>query len=171
MGFANILSTLCLLGLTLTLTLTLTLASTAPSLAKSSPKNYIDAHNAVRAAVGVEPLHWNSTLADYAQNYANTKIATCQMEHSGGPYGENLAEGNEVMTAETAVSLWADEKKHYDYNSNTCSNDPSNCLHYTQLVWSNTKSVGCAQVKCQNNWVFLICSYYPPGNYNGQRPY
>lgn len=167
MAFSNIISALCLLGLTLTLIL----ASIAPVMAESYPKNYIAAHNAIRAEVGVEPVHWNTTLAAYAQNYANTKIATCQMEHSGGPYGENLAEGYEIMTAETAVSLWADERKHYDYNSNTCVNDSSHCLHYTQLVWRNTKSIGCAQVKCQNNWVFLICNYYPPGNYIGQRPY
>ncbi|KAG6588723.1 hypothetical protein SDJN03_17288, partial [Cucurbita argyrosperma subsp. sororia] len=165
MASSNILSAVCLLGIALTLT-TLT-----PTTAIISPKDYVDAHNAIRAEVGVEPLQWNETLATYAQNYAETKIASCEMVHSGGPYGENLAEGYEEMTAENAVKLWVDEKKHYDYDSNTCVNDSSHCLHYTQLVWKNTKSVGCAEVLCHNNWVFLVCNYYPPGNYDGQRPY
>lgn len=158
-----------ILGLTLTLTLILAFDSRA--VAVSSPEDYINAHNVIRAGVGVEPLSWNATLATYAHEYALTRVDTCQMQHSGGPYGENLAEGWEVMTAEEAVRLWVDEGKHYDYNSNTCVNDPSMCLHYTQVVWRATHSVGCAQVQCHNKWVFLICSYYPRGNIMGQRPY
>ena len=50
-------------------------------------------HNQARSEVGVGPLSWNQTLAAYAQNYADQRSGDCEMEHSGGPYGENLAEG------------------------------------------------------------------------------
>ncbi|AES90512.2 tyrosine kinase family protein [Medicago truncatula] len=42
-------------------------------------------------SVGVPPLKWNDTIAAYARNFVKTKIDTCVMEPSGGPYGENFA--------------------------------------------------------------------------------
>lgn len=53
-------------------------------------QGFIDEHNKARAEVGVGPITWNDTIAAYAQKYANSKIETCEMEHSGGPYGENF---------------------------------------------------------------------------------
>ncbi|CAL2279522.1 unnamed protein product [Prunus armeniaca] len=86
-----------------------------------------------------------------------------------GPYGENLAEGYGEMTGGQAVKFWVTEKPNYDYASNTCVGDV--CGHYTQVVWRNSTHVGCARAKCKNGWMFVICSYYPPGNYIGERPY
>ncbi|KAG6588724.1 basic form of pathogenesis-related protein 1-like [Cucurbita moschata] len=165
MASPNILKAICLLGIALTL------STITPTMANSSPKDFVDAHNAIRAEVGIEPLKWNETMATYAQKYAESKIATCEMAHSGGPYGENLAVGYEGITAETAVKLWADEKKHYNHASNSCGNDPTHCVHYRQLVWKNTTSIGCAQVTCQNSWIFVICCYYPSADSIKQRPY
>jgi hypothetical protein len=44
------------------------------------------------------------------------------------------------------------------------------CGHYTQIVWRNTKSVGCAVARGKGVEVW-VCNYDPPGNYAGQRPY
>lgn len=94
------------------------------------------------------------------------------MEHSMGPYGENLAEGYDNMDGDAAVKFWLTEKADYDYNSNTCKGKEAyECGHYTQIVWRDTKSVGCARAKCKNNWMFVICSYYPVGNIDGEKPY
>ncbi|KAK7856648.1 basic form of pathogenesis-related protein 1 [Quercus suber] len=65
--------------------------------------------------------------------------------------------------------LWVAEKNCYDYNRNTCVG--GQCLHYTQVVWRNSVRLGCARVQCNNGWWFVTCSYDPPGNYDGQRPY
>ncbi|XP_062106194.1 basic form of pathogenesis-related protein 1-like [Humulus lupulus] len=135
-----------------------------------SHNDFVDTHNAIRAEVGVGPMTWNKTLVDYAQNYANSRLKNnCEFEHSGGPYGENLAEGYGEMTGEQAVKYWADEKSHYDYASNSCVGEE--CGHYTQLVWRNSIHLGCARTMCPNGWMFVICSYGPPGNYVGERPY
>ncbi|PON33643.1 Cysteine-rich secretory protein, allergen V5/Tpx-1-related [Trema orientale] len=150
----------------------LTLIITTQALQASKYQSHIDfvaTHNAIRAEVGVGPLSWNKTLAAYARNYANSKIGNCEMEHSGGPYGENLAEGYGHMSGEEAVKFWATEKANYDYASNKCVNDE--CGHYTQVVWRNSVHLGCARAKCRNGWMFVICSYDPPGNYEGERPY
>jgi uncharacterized protein YkwD len=60
--------------------------------ANTSPKDeqaYLDAHNTVRTQYYANPLVWNATLADAAQEWADQ----CIFEHSDysmGPYGENL---------------------------------------------------------------------------------
>ena len=133
-------------------------------------QDFIDEHNKARAEVGVGPITWNDTLAAYAQKYADSKIDTCEMVHSEGPYGENLAEGHGEMTGAQAVKFWVTEKDNYDYASNKCVGDDE-CGHYTQVVWRNSTRLGCASAKCKNGWVFVICNYDPPGNYQDERPY
>ncbi|KAK2393337.1 hypothetical protein P8452_15360 [Trifolium repens] len=139
------------------------------SLAQNSPQDYLDVHNQARKDVHVGPLQWDNTLETYAQDYANKRIKDCELEHSMGPYGENLAEGYGEMNGTDSVKFWLTEKPNYDYHSNSCVNDE--CLHYTQIVWRDTVHLGCAKSKCKNGWVFVICSYSPPGNVDGQRPY
>ncbi|GMH03066.1 hypothetical protein Nepgr_004905 [Nepenthes gracilis] len=93
----------------------------------------------------------------------------CILEHSEGPYGENIAEGWGQFSGADAVKLWAGEKDNYDYGSNSCVR--GECLHYTQVVWRDSVHLGCARVECQNGWAFVTCNYDPPGNYVGERPY
>jgi hypothetical protein len=62
------------------------------------------------------------------------------------------------------------EKQNYDYNTNSCING-GQCLHYTQVVWSNSVHLGCARVQCTNGWWFVTCNYDSPGNVVGQTPY
>ena len=141
------------------------------SLAQTSPQDYVDAHNAARAQVGVQPIAWNETVAAYARRYASSRVAArCSMENSGGPYGENLAKvyGTSVSGSD-AVEFWVTEKPNYDYNSNSCVG--GECLHYTQIVWGDSLYLGCASVHCKNGWWFITCNYHPPGNMEGQRPY
>jgi pathogenesis-related protein 1 len=114
-------------------------------------------------------------VATYAETYA-AKRTDCQLVHSpeGRPYGENIywQSGNE-WTAVDAVNFWAAEKQYYDHDTNTCS-APSgqSCGHYTQVVWSDTVAIGCGGVVCDGaTGVFIICSYSPPGNVEGQAPY
>ncbi|KAL5560867.1 hypothetical protein UlMin_030614 [Ulmus minor] len=153
----------CLMG-------TMLISEALPLAAKGkSSKEFLDSHNAVRAEVGVGPMRWNKTLSGYARKYALSRIGSCEMEHSGGPYGENLSEGFGYVRASDAVKFWASEKPHYDYASNKCVGDE--CRHYTQLVWRDSVNLGCARAKCLNGWMFVICNYYPPGNYDGERPY
>ncbi|KAJ0530279.1 putative CAP domain-containing protein [Helianthus annuus] len=146
------------------------------SLALAVPHNqdlgldFLVPHNKARAQVGVQPLTWNMTVAAYARGYAYHRLGDCDMEHSQGPFGENLAEGyGDQFTATDAVNMWVGEKQYYEYGSNSCVGDE--CRHYTQVVWRDSVYLGCAKVKCRNGWWFVICSYDPPGNYEGQRPY
>ena len=109
-------------------------------------------------------------IAAYAQNYANQRKGDCRLIHSGGRYGENLAGSTGDLSGTDAVRLWVNEKADYNYNSNSCASGKV-CGHLTQVVWKNTKRIGCAKVRCNNGGTFIICNYDPPGNYVGQKPY
>lgn len=97
----------------------------------------------------------------------------CEFRHSkeaGRRYGENLAIGWEGLEPDKALSMWAGEREGYDCWSNTCAR-PGACGHYTQLVWSSTRKIGCARVVCDRGGaIFITCNYSPPGNVPNARP-
>lgn len=161
MGYSNIALIICFLSFAIIF---------HSSQAQNSPQDYLNPHNEARRQVGVGPMTWDNRLAAFAQNYANQRAGDCRMQHSGGPYGENLAAAFPQLNAAGAVKMWVDEKQWYNYNSNTCQAGKV-CGHYTQVVWRNSVRLGCARVKCNNGWYFITCNYDPPGNWNGQRPY
>jgi len=111
--------------------------------ASSLSHDMLAAHNAVRARVGVPPLAWSARLAARAQDWADHLLARRQFMHRPkSPYGENLFEidGGTASPAQV-VRSWASESRDYDHSSNRCSGV---CGHYTQVVWGDTKEVGCA---------------------------
>ncbi|XP_051209166.1 uncharacterized protein [Lolium perenne] len=139
-----------------------------------SPKaidNILKEHNAFRAQEGERPLTWNTTVAKYAQQYAEQRKGDCALKHSTGPYGENLMYGDgKSWTWRHTVDEWSEEKKNYHYTTNTCDAGKM-CGHYTAVVWKDTTSVGCGRVTCTSGNTLMVCSYYPPGNYDGEKPY
>ncbi|XP_002313936.3 pathogenesis-related protein 1 [Populus trichocarpa] len=148
----------------------ITLSLILPSRAQDNPQDYLDAHNAARAAVGVGPLTWDNTVQAYAQAYASQRAGDCNLVLSGGPYGEILQWSSADLSGTDAVKLWVDEKAFYDYNSNSCASGQQ-CVSYTQVVWGNSVSLGCAKVTCSAGGTFIVCNYDPPGNVVGQKPY
>ncbi|KAH7673601.1 Cysteine-rich secretory protein-related protein [Dioscorea alata] len=148
------------------------LAMAGHAVAQNSPDDYVNAHNSARSQVGVDPVKWNDTVAAYAEDYANQRANDCQLIHSNGPYGENLFWGSGTgFSGVDAVNSWVFEKQDYDHDNNSCA-EGKVCGHYTQVVWSSSKDIGCARLLCNNNaGTFIICSYYLAGNVNGQSPY
>ncbi len=140
-------------------------------------RQLLTSHNRARAEVGLAPLVWSNTLAVYAQEWADHLASTSgQMEHrphSGRwkqKHGENLFIGTAGYYGVTdAVMAWEREKTVWDGRAIDLSTFHA-WGHYTQLVWRNTKKIGCAKVRCGDN-VLVVCNYNPPGNVLGQRPY
>ena len=58
----------------------------------------LDAHNAIRARVGVPPLVWSDQLAQVAQDWANHLIATGALSHRpNNRYGENIRTSTQYL--------------------------------------------------------------------------
>jgi uncharacterized protein YkwD len=129
----------------------------------------ISAHNAVRARVGVAALKWSDKLAEVAQKWADHLAMNGQLAHSQNPnYGENLYEiSGAAATPAIVVNVWTAEARDYDYSSNSCHGV---CGHYTQVVWRDTKEVGCGKGQGRGREVW-VCEYDPPGNWEGKKPY
>ncbi len=137
------------------------------------------AHNRIRADVqaasggALPPLTWSCGVASYAQNYADD-LATqgCPLDHSSGPYGENLYWSSGNASPEDAVEAWASEGQCYTYGRfpEQCSGACGDCGHYTQIVWRDSTSLGCGKANCSDASVW-VCDYDPPGNFVGEYPY
>ncbi|KAL6909803.1 hypothetical protein ACP4OV_001462 [Aristida adscensionis] len=140
--------------------------------AQNSPGDFLEPQNAARAEVGVGKLSWDATLTAYARRYAEKRAYDCALVHSKGPYGENIfcgGAGRRWGTAD-AVAAWVGEREYYNCARNRCAWRRS-CGHYTQVAWAKTKRVGCAAAECYSGGTFIVCSYDPPGNWNGESPY
>ncbi|PWY85138.1 PR-1-like protein [Aspergillus eucalypticola CBS 122712] len=136
---------------------------TSPALFQSS---ILDVSNTYRKAHNASNLIWNTTLTQYAMNWAQE----CKWQHSNGPYGENLAFG--YPNVSSAVAAWGDEVQKYNFQEPTGFTEETG--HFTQLVWRETREVGCAAIdwggingtERPQGW-YVVCEYSPRGNIIG----
>lgn len=134
-------------------------------------RGIVAAHNYWRTRVNVPALTWSPMLANVAQQWANQlQSRGCPMQHSHNNYGENLAAfSNMNASPQMVAGMWADERVDYKHNNNSCRAGKQ-CGHYTQMVWRETKELGCGVAACGNQQIW-VCNYAPAGNYIGQSPY
>ncbi|KAH3782883.1 hypothetical protein DPMN_160805, partial [Dreissena polymorpha] len=163
--------------------LTVVLCSSLLAAVLGEPANQfkdllLNKHNEFRKmqkGSNMNKLVWSDTLAQEADAW----IARCNFEHQNKGRGENLAfntKDDDIANINQAMQDWYDEIKTYNYAGKKCG---MSC-HYTQLVWSQTREVGCAIRKCpsltafgksvKNGW-YLGCWYDPKGNDNTEYPY
>lgn len=151
------------------------------------PKDqWLEAHNEARALKNVPPLKWDKRLVKAARNHLRELKANCKMYHSKNGYGENLAAywgfGGKPRPIASSVQAWLNEEKYYKPGKpDWC--EGGECRHYTQVLWSESKFLGCAQVKCMRQerqkdgkikevpMTIRSCNYDPPGNWRGKQPY
>ncbi|XP_040379704.1 pathogenesis-related protein PRMS-like [Oryza brachyantha] len=171
----------------------LSLASMSPAVSAVEPPTmsntdqFLRAHNEARAAVGVPPLSWNSTLMMEALRYSSELRVDCDALPPApwgtrGAYGRNLYHGHGVRRGADAAAFWAQGRRWYDVRgaANACAAPPGwGCGAYTQMVWRDTTQLACVARPCRCARrpcpdvidTVAVCEYYPPGNLVGQRPY
>lgn len=144
-------------------------------------------HNIHRQNHSAPALEWGSKYAGYAAESA----AKCVFEHDltpgGGGYGQNLAmwgaSNGDGLGASKAVSqaisnMWYNgELNLYSPNFYGGEPDMSNFMawgHFSQVVWVDTKQVGCAVHFCEPGTLnpslgmwYSVCNYFPAGNMGG----
>ncbi len=134
----------------------------------------IDSHNGERKVFGSDALIWSSQLASEAQIWADVLAKRDVMEHASFEKrrgaGENIWVGTRGRyTAKQMIDAFIAEKADFkpgEFPKVTKSGNWANVGHYTQLVWPETKEVGCAIAENRMD-EFLVCRYLPAGNIRG----
>lgn len=124
-----------------------------------------DLHNSYRRRHGVRVLAWSPRVAASAEAWARK----CLFQHeSQSRFGENLyavwGMPDVGRALSNAAAAWYDEISEYSYNNPGFSMKTG---HFTQMVWKNSRRLGCAARQC-GPMTLVVCRYDPPGNVMGQ---
>lgn len=134
-------------------------------------------HNDARADVGTGPMVWNPRLAADAAEWARHLASTGRFEHDererDDPEGENLWMGTRGhYPVRRMVQAWEEEKRAFRpgrFPGNSTTGSWSDVGHYTQMVWKDTREVGCAIARNASDEI-LVCRYAQAGNVMGESP-
>jgi len=133
-------------------------------------KGMLEAHNECREGLNLPPLAWSKKLAKKSLKWAKKlkRKNGCLDNHSPKEYRENIGENiawskGYLMSPREVAELWISEQEYFDFNKRICKTDVDSCGHYTQIIWRDTKKVGCAMVQCGDEQVW-VCQYEPAGN-------
>ncbi len=160
---------------TLALSPLLFVASAAVSRPHASIEgSLLAAHNSARAAVGAPPLAWDNGLqqqaAAYARYLASRNVFAHSSQRERGPTGENLWMGTQsAFTVRAMFAGWEAERAAFRpgiFPAVSRSGNWHDVGHYTQIVWPQTRRVGCA-IASNRSFDFLVCRYWPAGNVHG----
>lgn len=135
-------------------------------------------HNLERVALGIPPLSWDPALVRSARGWADQLAATGSFRHApeneAAPEGENLWAGTTGrFSPEAMVDAWARERRFFKpghFPDNSTTGRVGDVGHYTQLMWRDTRSVGCALAHGGREDI-LVCRYSQAGNYEGEIPF
>ena len=133
-------------------------------------------HNVFRSALHLPSLTWSADLASDALVWAKHLAKVNKGQHDPtvrGKEGENIWWGTAgAYGPGEMVDFWANERQDFVYGIfPDCRTSQSAVVgHYTQMIWKNTQSVGCALVS-NGKMDYLVCRYSVPGNIVGEKPY
>lgn len=139
----------------------------------------LDLHNAERARYGLQELQWNAELANMASCWADLKAYGHSDDHFAAS-GENIAMGlgdpcytDPMEGMKNAVYSFLDEDRNWAQDPHMSEANG----HWTQIVWKETRFVGCAvsqrkdfmpeASQTEKASMYVVCEYYPPGNVEG----
>ncbi|VBB73865.1 Putative protein of unknown function [Podospora comata] len=155
-------------------------------------KAVLESHNVHRFNHSAGALEWGQQYADSAKVLAQR----CKFEHdtsiNGGGYGQNLAmwaasanvdKVDPAAAAARAISngWYNDELELFPASEYGRANPSAQAQatfskwgHFTQLVWKDSKQVGCFTARCPVGTIvsnmeslYTVCNYFPVGNMGG----
>ena len=123
-------------------------------------------HNYYRKQHNTGGLERDSKLEKIAQEHAEYMLETDSISFTSKSYfgekiGQNLFYSNKDFDAKSIVDQWYSKKKFYDSEEPYIEGNKSS-LQFINLIWKNTKKIGCGYA-CEENECFAICTYYPCG--------
>lgn len=139
-------------------------------------RDFLTAHNLARTDAGAPPLVWSERLARDAQGWADHLAARGLYDHASldqrKGQGENLWRGpRDRWSPWEMVGFFVGEQRHFragNFPDVSRTGRWADVGHYTQVIWPQTREVGCAIARTASDEV-LVCRYWPAGNIWGQR--
>lgn len=162
------------------------LAAAAPAVSQDSgdglrplypaEQEWLAEQNAERESLGLAPLRWSHALRRDAAGWAEQLAARGEFRHSPQlqtlGQGENLWKGTRDRHAPSEmIGLFLAEKRIFRpgvFPEVSTTGRWSDVGHYTQIIWPETREVGCASA-VNNRHEVLVCRYWPAGNVIGYR--
>lgn len=160
------------------------LALSSPVVAESErapsalQESILAQHNEERRARGVAPLVWSEELALAAERSARRlalepdPIAVHGKGADTDGQGENLWAGTrDAFAYHEMTEGWLSERTLYvdgPVPDISRTGNWADVGHYSQIIWSGTRHVGCALVN-NERLDLLVCRYDPAGNIYGRR--
>ena len=137
-------------------------------------KYFLEEHNKYRKMHGVPNLQLDNLLINFATAYAQSLAKNPNDNYlvpSGNYYegdeklGENLFQCNkktcQIDNFTHPLTVWYKEMQFYNFDTNVGEKGTGN---FTQMVWKNTKKLGCGiAIKTETNYK-VVCYYLPGGN-------
>ena len=104
--------------------------------------------------------HLNKIAQDYAKNIINSNnIIYNNYTYKGEALGENIAINKGKIDPNDICDQWYKEGDKYNYSNKF----QKEAIHFTQIVWKNTKRVGFG-FEIKDNIYYVVALYYPAGN-------
>lgn len=168
-----------------------TMSITLPASARASDVNWraaqppkqnplaaqiLSAHNAERARLHLPRLSWNEHLEREAHAWARVLSRKGYLRHASaalrGNTGENLWMGTAgYWNAAQMIEMFIGERRDFRrgrFPNVSRTGNWADVGHYTQIIWRDTREVGCALARGHGMDV-LVCRYWPAGNVWGER--
>ena len=141
----------------------------AQGLDDSQKYHFVEEHNIHRKIVGSPPVRWSDTLEIAAQKQVNLIVANPNSADIDNYYGVNLYRSVKEPTAADILANWVKQQKYYHGEEIT---EKNKLIYgqYTQVIWAQTVSIGCAMAQTQGEMYYVVCFYNPKGNTIGQKP-
>lgn len=142
----------------------------------SDARDMLEAHNIARQEVGLPQLVWSDRLVSDAQRWAEHLARRNLYDHAPPDIrkgqGENLWRGSrDRWSPWEMIGFFVNEKRHFrpgNFPDVSRTGSWGDVGHYTQIIWPETREVGCAIARTDYDEV-LVCRYFPAGNIWGQR--
>ncbi|TKA52546.1 hypothetical protein B0A49_13769, partial [Cryomyces minteri] len=134
-------------------------------------------HNVHRANHSAPDLVWDAGLASTAATIAAKCVYAHDVTTNGGGYGQNIAAGVRADNISAVITnlFYNGEVNYFNGLYGQANPDMTNFEkwgHFSQIVWKNTGSVGCATQDCSASGLanvgsnvapfFTVCNYKAP---------
>lgn len=131
----------------------------------------LERHNLYRKRHQVGQLTREPEIEKLAQDHADKCALLGYIKLSSNTYkdqalGENSYQGyNNGYVGTASVDLWYNDSLSYDFSNPGYKEGVG---HFTQIVWKNSKKIGCGIAVDDKETYYVTCHYYPAGNYLSQ---